>query len=729
VSTSALGLETVLPLIGARIRVIHGDGDAREGGDLDCVVERLDPSWPVRLQKPWRLCQMLEYDLGSFYWVLDGPQGPIAVDTLEDLRGIGRYSFPTPMLFDGDEGPMDPIKAAYLTVKRIRKRVRDPEEWNRIAGLAAASPLRYREALGSALPRRSAREIARSVLERGVIDDELWPRARRAQRFRRFLTRGGFVTVPLMQMTRIMRRIAAPTGLEVAIVGPDGAGKSTLASELPAECEELFRRATLVHWRPGLLPRPGALLGRAEPENTRPHSKNPHGRLLSSALLAYYWLDFFIGTWVKFGFFRARTGLVVEERGWWDIEVDPRRYRLRVSPRLVRALGRLLPRPDLALVLSSDGVTLRERKPELPVIELDRQIQAWRSLAERDPRITLVDTAGGVDQVRARAREAIVDRLHRRVMARLDGGWSGLPSRKDPRWRMPRTPRGAARNALLLYQPVTVKAMVGWGLARAFAGLGGFRALPRGSPVPDDVLDILSPYLPPRSKLALGVANHPGRHLALVLSRNGQPLHVAKVATTPEGAASLETEARAIDDLGPCLPAPAEPPRLAASEAGLLLFEAVNWRPRITPWKLPVELARALGAFSAAGAGSGLLAHGDFAPWNVLWTGSRWVVGDWENARTDAPPFFDVLHWFVRSHSLLGKPRKSALVRGFRGAGWIGESLGAYAEGADLPDSQEALDEALDAYVAWERGQTVSPGSSERLRAVGRVALAYREMR
>jgi hypothetical protein len=135
-----------------------------------------------------------------------------------------------------------------------------------------------------------------------------------------------------------------------------------------------------IHWRPGLLPRAGSLVGVDAGDPTQPHAMQPHGPFLSLALLAYDWVDFFLGTWLRILPTRARGGLVVMERGWFDMAVDPRRYRLDVPYRIVEVLGRLLPGPDTALVLQADPQILHDRKAELPIHELARQTGRWRQI-------------------------------------------------------------------------------------------------------------------------------------------------------------------------------------------------------------------------------------------------------------------------------------------------------------------------------------------------------------
>jgi len=204
-------------------------------------------------------------------------------------------------------------------------------------------------------------------------------------------------------------RVDPGRGAFVVLVGPDGTGKSTLALGLVETSRETFARVLHVHWRPGLLPRAGSLLGREAGDPTQPHAQPPHGRGISLALLAYDWFDFFAGTWLRILPVRARGGLVVMERGWFDMAVDPRRYRLDVPHRIVEMLGRLLPRPDMALVLEADPQVLHDRKAELPIPELARQAGRWRQIRfpHRTNRLFL-DASQSPERLLDQARGAIL---------------------------------------------------------------------------------------------------------------------------------------------------------------------------------------------------------------------------------------------------------------------------------------------------------------------------------
>lgn len=688
-------LAEVASLIGERVQLLHApameEADAGlSGRDVDCAVTGLDLNWPLRLTGGWRLCQYLQYDLGGWFWGIEKDGLVLGLDTIEDPLGLGRDGIRTNVTpsSDGAEA-LAPVRAAYLATKRLRKGQFQESEWERIGRLARGDPFLFQSALEAMAGSKLGEFLHASALQGRPPDKRTWRLARSLQVLRRFATPERALIAMFLGARREVNRIFRPTGLFVVVSGPDGSGKTTLANTLPDLCEGLFRRSSTIHWRPGLLPRLGALIGREEADPTKPHSQPLHGRIVSLLSLSYYWLDFLLGGLVRIWPTRMRTGLVVMERGWWDIAVDSRRYRLDVPNWLVRGLGLLLPRPDIFLLLQASPESLLDRKTELPKDELVRQMATWRRVLPAGATHSFIDAAEPLGTVAARARNEILSFLEARSISRLGAGWFNLP-RRFSGWTLPRGSPSAARNGLMVYHPVTIRGRIGWEAARLAAGVGGFRFLPRGAAPPRRVREILAPYLPARSTLAVTEANHPGRYVALILDDHGLCRAVAKVAIDGNGALALDREAKSIRAMTSLLPSSLSAPTIMAQDQGLLLLEWIPWRARLRPWRLDEEVAWALGYFfqkrSVERSGEHLgSAHGDCAPWNLLRTADSWILVDWENASSDAPPLHDVCHYVVQAYSLLGRPSRESVIRGFRwGHGWIGAAIRAYCEGAGL---------------------------------------------
>jgi len=683
-------------LIGTRVLVLHGpySGDAEDGlsgTDVDCVVEALDPMWALRLPREWRLCQSLHYDLLGWYWVLEREGDVIALDTTDDPLGLGRDGLRTSDLFgDVSDIRLRPdVRAAYLAIKRMRKGSLSAQEWSRIGRLAREDVDAFRGTLRRLAGGGFARMIEEFAIAGVSPDRSLLRRAAVQRDLRRFGSSARVTTAFVLGVRRYVERITFPRGLFVLVAGPDGAGKSSLAAKLPELSKGMFKKLLLSHWRPSVLPRPGAFVGRPPPDPTRPHARPPHGPVISLALTGYYWLDFVIGDWLLNWSILIRAGLLVRERGWWDMAVDPRRYRLSISPKLVRALGSFVRHPDLAIVLEAPPEVLASRKAELEPDEARRETSAWRTMLPERVHKAFVDASLPLDKVKQEARARVLEELESRTVARLGAGWASVPSRGSPRWWLPRA-REYAYAGLSIYQPVTRRARLGWEGARWIGALGGLSALPRGSAPPREVRSILAQHLPPRSTIAVSRANHPGRFVAVIIGDGGRLHAVAKVATSDTGREALAREVGAIERLGALLPQQLAVPEMLHVEPGLLLMAPVGWRPRSRPWEVDEELAAGLGAFFAAGrreGSEGLVgpAHGDFAPWNVLRTGTGWTLVDWEAASDETPPFHDLCHYVVQSYSLLGRPGIGAVLDGFlQGRGSVGRAVNAYSRAAGL---------------------------------------------
>jgi thymidylate kinase len=196
-------------------------------------------------------------------------------------------------------------------------------------------------------------------------------------------------------------RIAS--GGVIAVLGPDGSGKSTFADALVEDALEGERVLRLHH-------RPGQFVSRTASGApvTDPHGDAPYPAWVSIAKLLFLFADFMVGWWTKIRPFARGGGWVVWERPWWDIAIDPARYRLQGCSGLARALGRVLPAPDLVIVLEAPVEVLLARKREVSEAELARQTRELRQVVPRRVRTLFLDSRAAVrtlvDQARPELR-------------------------------------------------------------------------------------------------------------------------------------------------------------------------------------------------------------------------------------------------------------------------------------------------------------------------------------
>ncbi|MFZ6004407.1 MAG: hypothetical protein ACOYXM_10800 [Actinomycetota bacterium] len=170
-------------------------------------------------------------------------------------------------------------------------------------------------------------------------------------------------------------------GLTVALLGPDGAGKSTLAASLVAA---LSSERDVRSIYAGPYPKASA------------SARSIAGSATAAVIARLMWAR------VRAQWHRSRGRVVVFDRHPYDALVAPpsRRRRARMRRSLI---GRTGAPPDLLLILDAPAESLYQRKGEHDVSHLDQQRHRYLELAQRNPRSVVIDTAVGADGVLSQA--------------------------------------------------------------------------------------------------------------------------------------------------------------------------------------------------------------------------------------------------------------------------------------------------------------------------------------
>ena len=687
-----------------------------------------------------RLVQMLQHESTCLYFVLaahddKGGVRYLPLDGAVDYRRDGRIWFSAEELLEGRWRRNSFWVAApgaefqYLLVKKILKRQVPPHAAARLRELAeelgpAAEGMATR-LLGSAWGPRVLDWIRSGDREALEGHAKMLTKVLRRERLRRDPLNPLRYWIP--ELGRVWRRWRHPTGLHVAVLGPDGAGKSTLLRGLERELAGAFRHTRVFHLMPRLFRNGG---GRGPV--TDPHAEPPRSLGGSLLKLVYYVLDYGLGYWTRVRPALVRSTLVLFDRYYDDLFVDPRRYRYGGPPWLARWLRRVIPRPDVFLVLDVPVERLLERKQELPREELTRQVAAYRRFAIETPNALLLDGGQPREAVVRQARDALLDFLHERYLARRkvwfpergdDLEWlsralgvavgGGKPTHaylRLPDGRGFLLPLGSGatfRRGLALYPAQGRKGRLVRGLLRAAAGVGlegpGLRRV-RLVEGEDSVLRELETFFG-RDDLRFAVSlGTPGPHrkpVVQVMTSRGEVLGYAKVGWNEPTRTLVEREAAVLRTLDRtrlpfavpeilhatddgtrslCLQAPPPrgvipaPPRLGRAQlAALEAMPAlgIRWEPlEETTFWLRIEtrarevrnaywaqaLRKAMNSVKSRWNGRKVplhLAHGDFAPWNMLVSGDTLYLYDWEYAQEWAPAGYDLFHFLLQTFCLV----------------------------------------------------------------------------
>lgn len=413
-------------------------GDARRypllvAGDVDLVFDQPQVDRATRLVRTFArrhglyVAQILRHEHTAYYvclaWFAEGRLQVLKLDYCGDYLRHARRLLPSGQLLEGRAKHIYDHKTGasftvpsmgnaflYYLMKRLDKQRFSEDVTAYLSELWALDALACRTAFLITWPEHAIPDLVTLLQATGQAASEAARRLReQLHRARPVLVRDWF-----LDQRRKVSRFVRPTGLFMAVVGPDGAGKSSVIAATVSQVGELFRRQQLDHMRPGVLPQ----RERSRGPVTDPHSRPPYGGAASVLKLGYLVADYILGFPLKIRVALARTTLVVFDRYYHDVIADPQRWRYGGPPKLPAALGGLVPVPDISLVLDAPAEVIHARKKEVSIEACRQQIAAYRSVAEADSRNSLIDASSPLTAVVEQGVTAVIMHMTRRIRRR-----------------------------------------------------------------------------------------------------------------------------------------------------------------------------------------------------------------------------------------------------------------------------------------------------------------------
>lgn len=233
------------------------------------------------------------------------------------------------------------------------------------------------------------------------------------------LSKRGFKRSKFYGFNNKIKRLLKQPGFTIAFLGTDGSGKSTIVENIRPTLNNAFHKAVYYeHMRPKKFLSIARLLGKKERFSgpvTNPHGSEPSGLVGSFVRWFYYMLDYTLGYYLKIYPKKAiRCCVWIFDRYYYDYLIDPKRGRIDL-PQWILKLGQfIIPEPDLILCLGTHAEIIHNRKPELPLKEVERQVAELKRFCNSHKRAVWIDTTNSIETSSDDAMAAIIKVMAKR---------------------------------------------------------------------------------------------------------------------------------------------------------------------------------------------------------------------------------------------------------------------------------------------------------------------------
>jgi len=206
---------------------------------------------------------------------------------------------------------------------------------------------------------------------------------------------------------KLFFRYKYKTGLHVAILGIDGSGKTTQINLIQnSNLKYSFRNVFTQH-----------LFGkkRLNKKINKPYMLKNYGYFLSFIKITYLYLSFLYNFLTKLYFKKICSTLIINDRYFEDIIVDPQRYRIGKFNFVLKYLYIFLPKPDVTFFLKTKSKILSKRKNEVKNTRLNSLTKNYSDFCKKNKYIKVINADQKIEKINILLENLINDYLIKRL--------------------------------------------------------------------------------------------------------------------------------------------------------------------------------------------------------------------------------------------------------------------------------------------------------------------------
>jgi thymidylate kinase len=215
---------------------------------------------------------------------------------------------------------------------------------------------------------------------------------------------------------QLKKYLFSKRGFFLTLIGPDGAGKSTIANLLllNTEIDKLFQDKKYFHGHFSYLPELKKIFFflNIRQQKTKEQSFNQLGILRAIIYPLYYGFNYLFG-WGLILRKKINAGLVIFDRYFYDYLIQKQFVR---CPRwLLYAIAKVIPQPDAIIYLKNPPHAIYARKPELEIKEIGRQSDMCEAVVNHfDKRSFIVENSGMPQETILKIQHIIINIIKKR---------------------------------------------------------------------------------------------------------------------------------------------------------------------------------------------------------------------------------------------------------------------------------------------------------------------------